>query len=68
MRRSDDELRCGFCGNNQKQVKKLIAGPSVYICNGCIEICNEIIVDDRKAEDHKNTLEAQRWNSSKNPV
>jgi ATP-dependent Clp protease ATP-binding subunit ClpX len=35
-------LKCSFCGKSQKQVKKLIAGPGVYICDECIERCNEI--------------------------
>src|SRR5262245_51535444 len=48
MRQSDDKLRCSFCGKSQSEVKKLIAGPSVYICNGCIDICIEIIVDDSR--------------------
>ncbi|MCT1432447.1 MULTISPECIES: ATP-dependent Clp protease ATP-binding subunit ClpX [Dietzia] len=46
---SGDLLKCSFCGKSQKQVKKLIAGPGVYICDECIELCNEIIeseVDD----------------------
>lgn len=43
-------LRCSFCGKSQNEVKKLIAGPSVYICNECIDICNEIINDDERAE------------------
>src|SRR5690606_2188754 len=38
-----DLLKCSFCGKSQKQVKKLIAGPGVYICDECIELCNEII-------------------------
>ena len=38
-----DLLKCSFCGKSQKQVKKLIAGPNVYICDECIELCNEII-------------------------
>ena len=48
---SGDLLKCSFCGKSQKQVKKLIAGPGVYICDECIELCNEIIeseVDDAK--------------------
>jgi len=44
--RSNDTLRCSFCGKSQNEVKKLIAGPTVYICNECIDICNEIITDD----------------------
>ena len=43
-------MRCSFCGKSQNEVKKLIAGPSVYICNECIDICNEIINDDEQAE------------------
>src|SRR5699024_105935 len=38
-----DLLKCSFCGKSEKQVKKLIAGPNVYICDECIELCNEII-------------------------
>ena len=40
---SSDLLKCSFCGKSQKQVKKLIAGPMVYICDECIDLCNEII-------------------------
>ncbi|HEX8457088.1 MAG TPA: ATP-dependent Clp protease ATP-binding subunit ClpX [Pyrinomonadaceae bacterium] len=50
VRRPDDTLRCSFCGKSQNEVKKLIAGPTVYICNECIDICNEIITDDQQAE------------------
>src|SRR5438132_12663703 len=50
VRRADDTLRCSFCGKSQNEVKKLIAGPTVYICNECIDICNEIITDDQQAE------------------
>jgi len=50
MRRGDDTLRCSFCGKSQNEVKKLIAGPTVYICNECIDICNEIISDDQHQE------------------
>jgi ATP-dependent Clp protease ATP-binding subunit ClpX len=39
-------LKCTFCGKSQKQVRKLIAGPSVYICDECIELCNEIIEEE----------------------
>ncbi len=41
-----DLLKCSFCGKSQKQVKKLIAGPGVYICDECIELCNEIIQEE----------------------
>lgn len=50
VRRTDETLRCSFCGKSQNEVKKLIAGPTVYICNECIDICNEIITDDQQSE------------------
>ncbi len=46
---STDLLKCSFCGKNQKQVRKLIAGPNIYICDECIELCNEIL-DEELAE------------------
>jgi ATP-dependent Clp protease ATP-binding subunit ClpX len=50
-RKSDhDMLRCSFCGKDQNSVKKLIAGPSVYICNECIELCTEIISGELERE------------------
>ncbi len=44
--RSDNELFCSFCGKSQDSVKKLIAGPSVFICDECIQLCNEIIAEE----------------------
>jgi ATP-dependent Clp protease ATP-binding subunit ClpX len=44
-----DLLKCSFCGKSQKQVKKLIAGPGVYICDECIDLCNEIIEEELSA-------------------
>ena len=46
---SGELLKCSFCGKSQKQVQQLIAGPGVYICDECVELCNEII-DERQAE------------------
>lgn len=46
---SGDLLKCSFCGKSQKQVKKLIAGPGVYICDECIDLCNEIIEEELTA-------------------
>jgi ATP-dependent Clp protease ATP-binding subunit ClpX len=43
---SSDLIKCSFCAKGQKQVKKLIAGPSVYICDECIDLCNDIIADE----------------------
>ncbi|HTZ08614.1 MAG TPA: ClpX C4-type zinc finger protein, partial [Acidimicrobiales bacterium] len=41
-----DLVKCSFCGKSQKQVKKLIAGPGVYICDECIDLCNDIIAEE----------------------
>ncbi|MDA2937121.1 ATP-dependent Clp protease ATP-binding subunit ClpX [Acidobacteria bacterium AH-259-A15] len=46
----DDILRCSFCNKSQNDVKKLIAGPTVFICDECVDVCNEIISDDITAE------------------
>ncbi|AOZ72414.1 ATP-dependent protease ATP-binding subunit ClpX [Boudabousia tangfeifanii] len=45
---SADLLKCSFCGKSQKQVRKLIGGPGVYICNECVELCNEIIEEEKR--------------------
>jgi ATP-dependent Clp protease ATP-binding subunit ClpX len=56
-RRDDrsDTLICSFCGKSQEEVKKLIAGPTVYICDECIELCNDIIAEESKLEDASGT-------------
>ncbi len=46
----DDILRCSFCGKSQDEVKRLIAGPTVYICDECIDLCNDIILEEGTAE------------------
>ena len=43
-------LLCSFCGKNQTEVKKLIAGPSVFICDECVDLCNDIIVEENDVE------------------
>jgi len=48
--RDGDVLRCSFCGKSQHEVRKLIAGPTVYICNECVEVCLDIIAEDSTAE------------------
>jgi ATP-dependent Clp protease ATP-binding subunit ClpX len=48
---SQKNLRCSFCGKSQEEVKKLIAGPNVYICDECIELCNDIIAEEYCTED-----------------
>ena len=51
------QLKCSFCGKAQEQVKKLIAGPGVYICDECIELCNEII-EEEFTRDHEIELDS----------
>ena len=53
---SDKVLYCSFCGKSQHEVKKLIAGPSVFICDECIELCNDIIRDEISQETPESTL------------
>ena len=55
MQESADLLKCSFCGKSQKQVKKLIAGGGVYICDECIELCNEIIEEELGAAQAEQT-------------
>jgi ATP-dependent Clp protease ATP-binding subunit ClpX len=45
FRRRTPLLCCSFCGKSQKQVKRLISGPGVYICDQCVELCNQIIAE-----------------------
>ena len=51
-RNKDGYLRCSFCGKTQKEVRKLIAGPGVYICDECVGLCGEIIADEIDKDDH----------------
>ena len=52
----DKQLFCSFCGKNQSEVKKLIAGPSVYICDECVSLCNDIIKEDLSEKDSEETV------------
>ncbi len=56
-RRDDSALLCSFCGKSQKEVRKLVAGPSVYICEECIALCNDIIAEDLHLSDVSKTDE-----------
>jgi ATP-dependent Clp protease ATP-binding subunit ClpX len=49
-KKEEQQLKCSFCGKGQEEVKKLIAGPTVYICDECVELCNEIIAEEMYAE------------------
>ncbi len=58
---SQGSLSCSFCGKSQKEVKKLIAGPGVYICDECIDLCNDIISEEKDREDNtKQTLKVPK--------
>ncbi len=50
---SDRHLRCSFCGKSKESVKKFISGPSVYICNECISLCNEILAEEEERENQE---------------
>jgi ATP-dependent Clp protease ATP-binding subunit ClpX len=53
---SDKHLRCSFCGKSKETVKKFISGPSVYICNECISLCNEILAEEEDREASESTV------------
>ena len=47
---ADKSLYCSFCSKSQHEVRKLIAGPNVYICDECVDLCNDIIAADKQSE------------------
>jgi len=50
-RRTASELRCSFCNKSQNDVRKLIAGPTVFICDECVSVCNDILLDDARVSE-----------------
>ena len=60
------QLKCSFCGKNQEQVKRLIAGPGVYICDECIDLCSEIIADEFEESVELDTTSLPKPNEIKN--
>src|SRR4030066_2487045 len=54
-KRGNDSLTCSFCGKSQSEVRKLIAGPMVYICDACVELCNDIIAEEYEKEEVPHT-------------
>ena len=50
------QLKCSFCGKTQDQVRRLIAGPNVYICDECVELCDEIIQEEMEETVEEETL------------
>ena len=53
QKKDKDSLFCSFCGKSQKEVKKLIAGPTVFVCDECVELCMDIIKEDSKTNQIK---------------
>ena len=69
MSKNDDKLKCSFCGKTQDQVKKLIAGPEVYICDECVELCNEILDEEFfEGKEKESSKEGEISNKSENPI
>ncbi len=67
MSKYDSHLKCSFCGKSQEQVRKLIAGPGVYICDECVELCNEILDEELIEEGAVVTSSATSSNSEAKP-
>lgn len=69
MPKNDDKLKCSFCGKTQDQVKKLIAGPEVYICDECVELCNEILDEEFfEAKDKESNCSEQSPEKGEKPI
>ena len=77
MAKFDAHLKCSFCGKSQDQVRKLIAGPGVYICDECIDLCNEILDEElvdsqsgprQSAEQHRKSAPATRKSGKPAPT
>ena len=69
MPKNDDKLKCSFCGKTQDQVKKLIAGPEVYICDECVELCNEILDEEFfEAKDKDSNSSEQSPEKGEKPI
>ena len=67
MAKFDAHLKCSFCGKSQDQVRKLIAGPGVYICDECIDLCNEIL-DEELVDSHGNTRHGAEQSRKASPA
>ena len=65
----DDKLKCSFCGKTQDQVKKLIAGPEVYICDECVELCNEILDEEFfEAKEKEGSADGENLEKAEKPI
>ena len=61
---NNSSLRCSFCSKSQSEVRKLIAGPNVYICDECIEICTDIISEERDIEERSELVDLPKPNAT----
>ena len=61
----EGRLRCSFCTKSQPDVRKLIAGPKVYICDRCLDLCNEILAEEREQEPKSAEAEPRQDSSSR---
>lgn len=69
MAKNEDKLKCSFCGKTQDQVKKLIAGPEVYICDECVELCNEILDEEFfEGKEKDSSKEDSETEKNENPI
>ncbi len=64
----DSKLKCSFCGKSQDQVKKLIAGPEVFICDECVELCNEILDEEFFENKEKSSIESAQVDADEKPI
>ncbi len=63
VKHDDSMLKCSFCGKSQDQVKKLIAGPEVYICDECVELCNQILDEEFFENKDKDSITGEKFNT-----
>jgi ATP-dependent Clp protease ATP-binding subunit ClpX len=62
---SESTMYCSFCGKSQYEVRKLIAGPEVFICDVCVAFCNKILCYTSKPRRYVHTYESPRWSEQK---
>ena len=65
VKHDDSRLKCSFCGKSQDQVKKLIAGPEVYICDECVDLCNQILDEEFFESKDKEGVDGEASNEEK---
>ena len=58
-------VKCSFCGKSQETVRRIIAGPGVYICNECVDLCSSIVEDDYEEENEKESVVIEKVPSPK---